>query len=214
MKEIEENIDKIIEVLRSKFSAASFTQAQIHFAGTQRTGKTTLALITIGVLENLGFKPILIDVDDTRTKIFAEDEPTIGTPLQQKMQKWTYKAIFNLRLPDVLKFGGTPVVTATHSHIGLYYEAERIAQKFRVPFKFIILETPPIEEVARRCQNMLPGDKSDMTDILKDANKRRVYLETVERFKKAYDGFNEPHFKIPQRSILEMSEQAIDFILQ
>lgn len=209
-------VEKIVSELKSKYSSFGGLpkQVQIHFAGTQRTGKTIIALVVTKVLESIGFNPVLVDIDETRTTVFAENEPRIGSPLQHLMHSWTYRVIFNFRIPDILKCNGTPVVAATHSHPENYQEAKRVSEGFGSALKFIILESPSIEEVARRCQNTSESDKSDMRDIIDDPNQRRVYEGTQRRFEKTYKELNGSYLRIPQGSIAEMAQKALDFILQ
>ncbi|MFH1657327.1 MAG: hypothetical protein ABH919_02570 [bacterium] len=208
----EDSLMQTVNELKEKYENLGVLPVQVQIGGTQRSGKTTIAEIIVEVLKSLEKKSVLVDIDITRTAIFAEDEPKIGSPLQALMQSWAYNAAF-LRVSDIFCSGGTPVMTATHSRVRIYQEAKQLSKKLGSQLKFIILESPTIEEVAKRCQNTLEKDKSDMRDIINDPVQKNVYKKTLERFRDEYKEFNEPHLKIPQGTLKEMSEKALDYIL-
>ena len=123
---------------------------QIHIAGAVRTGRSTLASGLAEKLKELGERPIVVDVDETRRLIFREDEPLLGSEMQKTMQKWTYNSILEFHIKDILRAGGIPIFAATHAHPETYERARAIPQEMGSCLRFIILEEPSFHEMVRR----------------------------------------------------------------
>jgi hypothetical protein len=220
----EAQIIEVIELLKREFFG-EFLPAeipQIHIGGTQRTGKTTLARVVAEVLRTIHSvnyqlstrNVVEIDIDVTRTTIFRNSEPVIGSSLQTWMQDCAMAAVFGLRIPDIVMADGIPVFTATHSRKHSYVGAKKTSERLGTKLVFILLETPPFEEFIRRCSTTLDHDKSDMRDPLENEQALREYWATVERFNETYQGFVEPHLVIKQGSLIEMARDALRYILQ
>ncbi|MBI2633864.1 MAG: hypothetical protein HYW80_00975 [Parcubacteria group bacterium] len=172
----------------------------MHIGGVQRCGKSEVARRLKTMLEEQGLKAVILDVDETRIGIFGPDKPDapLGSPANKQRQKAAYDAVFNLRIPDVLEAGGTPIFTATHAA--------------GAPLKFILIDPPSFEEAARRSLNDTMS-LSDMKDMSSDTAQRENFEQTLARLREAYDDLQEPHLKLPQGSPEEMAKRALEFIL-
>lgn len=137
---------------------------------------------------------------------------TPGSPQSHEHQSLAYKALFNLRVPDVLTAGGNLICTATHSIAGRYEEALQIAKRFDTNFKFILLDPCSLEEADRRSSTDT-GTQSDMKDILKDPARAAGYRATVDRYLTTYQNFKHPHLRIPQGEPLAMAHKAASYVL-
>lgn len=187
---------------------------QIHIAGLVRAGKTTLARNLKTELEKLGYRVGVIEVDETRTGIFQNDEPPLGSQLQKWMQACTYRTIFNFRIPDVLALGGIPIFAATHAHPDTYGQAEVIAKKMGAKLRFILLEQTDFEEMVRRCRSD-NYSKSDMRDPLTNPEERKNWEDISRRIQETYGpSFSKPHIWIPQGTPEEMTNTALKYILE
>lgn len=166
------------------------------------------------MLEEQGLKAVILDVDETRIGIFGPDKPDapLGSPANKQRQKAAYDAVFNLRIPDVLEAGGTPIFTATHAAKVTHERAKAVAAKHGAPLKFILIDPPSFEEAARRSLNDTMS-LSDMKDMSSDTAQRENFEQTLARLREAYDDLQEPHLKLPQGSPEEMAKRALEFIL-
>lgn len=186
---------------------------QIHLAGPQRSGKTTLARMLEEALRARGFKPVILDVDHTKLAIFGPNAP-IGSPENADRQKCSYNALFGLRIPDVLSAGGTPIMTATHAQDHVYGQAWNVADQHRADLRFILLEPVSVEEVARRARADT-GSSSDMRDLETNPDARQTYLETCARFERIYrsGAFKGPHLWVCQGKLEDMFAFALEYVL-
>jgi len=138
---------------------------QIHVAGAKRSGKTTLARALRSKLAERSFRPVLIDVDEVKGKLF-EGEDT-GVPDSEKSWRChalAVRAMFGV-VPYVLEAGGAPIVVATHSGRESYESACAISNAFHTELHFLVVEAPSVEEAAARARNASSSDQSDMKDF-------------------------------------------------
>ncbi len=186
---------------------------QIQIAGAPRTGKTTLARNIQKRLQELEHRCVVVDVDETRTRVFRNDEPPLGSQLQKLMQSWTYNAVFGLRIPDILAGGGVPIFAATHAHPESYGRAESVARDMNSELRFIILETTTFEEMARRCRD--DGEShSDMHDPVAHPAERENWEDISSRIRSAYGpDFKKPCLRLTQGTPEEMAETTLRYIL-
>jgi len=218
-----EEILGAIKRLQEEFSGRELSGKvlQIHIGGTQRTGKTTLARTIGEVLRTIPVSPsrsarmrvVEIDIDVTRTTIFKDNEPVIGSELQSWMQICAMNAAIELQVPDIVMAGGIPILIATHSRKTSYPKAKAVSQKLDTRLTFILLKAPSFEEFVKRCATTSDGDKSDMRDPLKNTQALKIYQETVDRFNETYRDFTESHLVIQQGSVIDMARTALKFIL-
>ena len=187
------------------------TQFQIHIAGPPRSGKSTLARNLKYRLDIIGRKTVIVDIDETRAKIFEDSLPSIGSQLHGLMQFWAYNAVFELRIKDILASGASPVVTAVYSRPEkVYHRAKIIADQMGAEFRFIVIEETSFEEMVRRC--LKDKSYSDMRDPLNNTAERKSWEDVAGRFKAAYADFKEPHCMIKQGTPEEMAYHAFNFI--
>jgi hypothetical protein len=189
---------------------------QIHIAGPQRSGKSELARRIASALVAEEHKPVIIDIDETRSAIFPQENTSydIGDDLNRKIQFFSYNAIHDLRVPDVLKAGGVPIVTATHANEHQYPRAVSNSKKLHSRLRFILLEPATDEEVDRRAKLDVIS-RSDIRDLT-DSKQLAVYKDTVARFYKVYrdSQFEGEVLWIPQGRPENMFSKAWAYLVQ
>lgn len=188
-------------------------QCQIHIAGTKRSGKTTVAQMISGGLERVGFNPVILEVDNIRRALFGrlDEMATIGSAENLALHLRALEAMFSVAIPGILEVGGTPVVVTTHSRRRLYDTARTCAEQHKVSFYFIMLESPPYEEVKRRAAS----DATSVSDT-KDLDDPAVVAEywvSRRRLEEEYAGLKEEIFFVPQGTPEEMSRTVLSFIV-
>lgn len=189
-------------------------QFQIHIAGTKRSGKTTVAQIIQEGLERAGCRTVILEVDNIRRALFGRLDAmaAIGSPENLALHLRALEAMFNVAIPGVLEVNGTPIVVTTHSRRRLYDTARKCAQQHAVPFRFIMLESPPYEEVQRRAR----ADTSSLSDT-RDFNDPAVteeYWVSRRRLEAEYAELEieKDLFRLPQGTPEQMTAAALRFI--
>ncbi len=170
-------------------------QAVILIGGPKRSGKTTLAKNLAKLMEYAGLRPVVIDVDEVRQNIFGEKNSTarIGSPENIEMHACATRAMFGIVGPAVLRAGGSPIIVATHSRRENYYAGKQLAEDYNTKFRFLLLESPPLEGLVLRAKK----DKSASdTNDLTNPEQLKAFQESLERLKTSYEpNYQEPILK-------------------
>ena len=187
----------------------------MNIGGSKRAGKTTLAKGLWAELAHLGFRPVIVDGDEVKNAIFGEGkvrQAKPDSPESLQMHIAASRAITLSIPPLVLQGGGSPIVTATHTRCESVLEAMALATRESVPFRFILLENAPIDELIRRVREAPEGDASDVKDS-PEPELRESLLANCERIQKTYATFCESHVRIPQGDPANMLADAVAFVL-
>ncbi|MBI4150804.1 AAA family ATPase [Candidatus Woesearchaeota archaeon] len=189
-------------------------QYHIQIGGAKRSGKTTLAK---GLLLGLDAhcRPALLEVDDVKNTLFGADvvrSKLPDTPESLQLHATALRTMFGTLIPKLLYAGRSPIVIDTHDDIRTYQHGKALAHQHGVPFKFLFVESPTLEEATLRARRAAPDDPSDMKDF---ANPKIVdsFLLNVKRMHELYGTFQEPHCKIQQGAPESMWYQALAYIL-
>ena len=187
---------------------------QIHIGGTKRSGKTTLALRIKSALADRGVNPVLFDIDNIRRDLFgpADIAAPIGSEANRVFHASAHRYIFKALIPTAFRAGQTPVMVATHSN-RMYYDAAReTAESEGATLKFVLLETPSMEEAARRsCADII--SLSDTRDLTENTAEREAYLASTRAFARSYREQPGDYVWVPQSSPDEMAAVALHYIL-
>lgn len=187
---------------------------QIHIAGTKRSGKTTIAVAVQSALIAKGLSVVMFDIDTVRRKLFGQEDidAPIGSPQNQRMHREAHEHLFSVLIPETLKEGKTPIVVATHSRRIFYERAETVSVEHGATLKFILLETPDLQETVRRAKS--DGKSlSDTNDLEKNPEQMKAYLASTELFLESYRGRDGNYLWIPQATQEEMTARAMRYIL-
>jgi|SRR3989344_2712078 len=188
-------------------------QLQIHIDGAKRAGKTTVAKGIINELKKRNLKPVLIDMDEVRTKIFGKDTGKPDSAESLRYRHVIAKIICDVLTPAVLNSGGTPVVVMDHDFDQTYDQIKVLSRRFRTSLKFILVESPSFEEAKRRAELMSSDDYSDMVDW-SDKKIQASFIRSVNRVEDYYRKITEPNLiKISQDNINQMIKKAVRFTL-
>jgi len=187
---------------------------QIHVAGAKRSGKTTLAKGIFTALRGMNLRPVLVDVDDVKHKIFGNVTAAPDSEESLRIQGWTLSAMFDVIVPAVLTAHGTPIVAATHSNHTTYANTKRISEDFGSSLKFLLLEAPTLEEAALRAQSAGASDLSDMKDF-SNPLVRKSFVDAARRVEESYADVKDSQvFRLKQGSPDSMVGVALEFILR
>ena len=192
---------------------------QIHIAGAKRSGKTTVARIVLQELRAQGFRAVIFDTDPIRQALLRAAhgvrnesvEAPIGSELNKEFHPKACRRLFEAKIPRALKAGKTPIVTATHSRPWWYEEAERVAKQYSAKLRFIVLETPSLEETVRRARE--DTSRSDTKDLTNPVQ-LEAYLASTASFNATYAGFQKEHLLLRQNTPEVMARIALEYILQ
>jgi predicted kinase len=190
-------------------------QVQINIGGSKRAGKTTLARGLLVELIRRGFRPVIVDSDEVKFEIFGEKSRGVkpDTPESLQMHIVASRAVTLCVPPLILKAGGSPIVTATHSRRGSVLEAKALAEQVGVPFRFILLENAPVDELIRRVHEAPVDDLSDVKNT-PETELRGSLLGSCQRIRQVYADFCEEHVRISQGNPADMLCAALDFVLE
>jgi predicted kinase len=191
------------------------SQCHIQIGGAKRSGKTTLAK---GLLLGLDAhcSPALLEVDDVKNSLFGADvvrSKLPDTPESLQLHATALRTMFGTLIPELLYAGKSPIVIDTHDNIRTYQHGKALAAQHCVPFKFLFVESPTLEEATVRAMRAAPDDPSDMKDF-SNPNIVDSFLLNVKRMHELYDAFKEPHCSIRQGSPESMLYQALEYILR
>ncbi|MEK7536882.1 MAG: hypothetical protein AAB584_00340 [Patescibacteria group bacterium] len=185
---------------------------QIHIDGAKRAGKTTVAKGIIEALRLKGLKPALVDMDEIRMKIFGENTGKPDSAESLGYRHWVARAMCKVMAPAVLDSGGIPVVVMDHDFVETYEYIKELSRRFGFSLKFIVLESPDLEEAKRRSEFMLPDDYSDMKNW-SDPAIRASFLRSAGRIDDYYKNIAESCLiRIPQSSVENMIREAVRFV--
>lgn len=187
---------------------------QIHIAGTKRSGKTTLARKIWAELERQNHHAVIFDIDDVRRTLFGEADKIalIGSPENQRMHREAHEWIFTIGIPNALQDGKISIMVATHSHRALYERAVEISENHSTILKFIMLQTPLLEDTVRRAKTD-DLSLSDTVDLENNPAAMEAYLTSTKRFEESYANRDGNYIWIPQGTPKGMTEIAMRYIL-
>lgn len=129
------------------------------------------------------------------------------------MHREAHEWIFNTGIPSAFREEKIPVMVATHSHRALYERAVETAEKHGAILKFLIVETPQIQEVVRRAKT----DRDSLSDtnaLENDAAQIREYLASTTHFEESYRDKSGNYLWIPQDTPEKMLAAALQYIFQ
>ena len=189
-------------------------QVQIHIAGCKRSGKTTLARNLAPLLEQAGYRSIICDVDEVKNRIFGAEKVMAAlpdTPESLEMQSIAIETLFTICIPMVLILGGSPIIVMTHLRRTSYYRGRDIAAQYSIPFKFLLVKAPTLEEAKLRAQHIRLEDQSDMRNF----NNPKIvqsFLLYAKKIEGVYENFSESYMAVEQADPQEMAMNAFDYI--
>lgn len=156
----------------------------------------------------------MFDIDTVRRELFgqADIDAPIGSPQNQRMHREAHEHLFSVLIPKTLKEGKTPIAVATHSRRIFYERAEAVAVEHGATLKFILLETPDLQETIRRAKSD-EKSLSDTNDLEKDPEQMKAYLASTNQFNESYRDRTGNYLWIPQTSLNEMTTLALRYIL-
>ena len=183
---------------------------QIHIDGAKRSGKTTLANGITRELSKMGMRPVLIDMDEVRVKIFGTNTGLPDSEKSLRYGDWVANAMYETITPAVLSAGGTPILVLDHDRNQTYQKTKDLSDRLGTNLKFLVIKSPDIEEASRRSAK--EEEHSDMKDF-SHPDIRASFERSVERIRKSYDSFSSPDLlRIKQEIPEDMLRAAINFI--
>ncbi len=187
---------------------------QIHIGGTKRSGKTTLAELIQRDLKSREMNPVVFDIDEVRRDLFgpADTAAPIGSEANRVFHASAHWYILKALIPNAFRAGQTPIMVATHANRRYYEAARETAEGEGATLKFVLLETPTVEEAARRSRADTTS-LSDTRDLEGDPTQMEAYLVSTLAFIESYREQQGNYFWIPQSSPDEMAALALHYIL-
>lgn len=186
---------------------------QIHIDGAKLAGKTTVAKGIMEALRSKNLKPALIDMDEVRVKIFGEKTGKPDSSESLGYRHWVAKAMCEVIAPAVLDSLGVPIIVMDHDFEQTYEYVKKLSKRFNFHLKFIVLDSPTIEEAGRRSKSLSSGDHSDMKDW-SDPQIRASFVRSARRIDDYYrniTGYN--ILRLPQNNKEAMIAEAVNFVL-
>lgn len=186
---------------------------QIHIDGAKRAGKTTLGKGLRIELTKRGMRAVLIDMDEVRTKIFGKKTGLPDSKESLHYRDIVARIICALIVPLILSAGGVPIVVMDHRRKQMFLDILKVSNELETSLKFIVLQSPSLEEVTRRAHRKKEDDFSDMTDF-SEPKILRSFLKSVARVQHTYrDTAHHKLLQISQSTPEDMVARALQFIL-